>query len=185
MGIVKQPDANTVELAGTIRQRMAELQEAFPTGLQYHIAADTSVYIEENIRDLQWTIAAATSLVILVVLAFLRSGRGTFVVAMAIPTSLLIGLAVINLLGLPLQDRPSFFVGLLPHLQELRARTGRPHWIVVDEAHHLLPASWDPATLTLSQELHSMAFITVHPDQLAPAVLSAIDTLLTVSLPGL
>ena len=52
--------------------------------------------------------------------------------------------AVVNLLGPSPEDRPAFFDELLPRLLELRARTGRPHWIVVDEAHHLLPASWSP-----------------------------------------
>ena len=42
---------------------------------------------------------------------------------------------VVNLIGLPLADRPPFFLTLLPRLLEMRARTGRPHWIVVDEAH--------------------------------------------------
>src|SRR5262249_12006236 len=50
--------------------------------------------------------------------------------------------AVVNLIGMPVADRPPFFLGLLPRLLELRARTGRPHWLIVDEAHHLLPASW-------------------------------------------
>jgi HAD-superfamily hydrolase, subfamily IIB len=31
--------------------------------------------------------------------------------------------AVVNLIGLPLHDRPAFFVGLLPRLQELRVKT--------------------------------------------------------------
>lgn len=88
--------------------------------------------------------------------------------------------SVINLLGVPLQDRPAFFAGLLPRLQELRARTGRPHWTVVDEAHHLLPSSWDPASLTVSQKIENMVFITVHPDQVSPAILSAIDILVVV-----
>ncbi|HAX80096.1 MAG TPA: phosphoglycolate phosphatase, partial [Cyanobacteria bacterium UBA11372] len=48
--------------------------------------------------------------------------------------------AVVNLLGIPLKDRPGFFAQLLPQLQEMRSRVGRPHWIVVDEAHHLMPA---------------------------------------------
>ncbi len=52
--------------------------------------------------------------------------------------------AVINLVGLPITQRPSFFVALLPRLQEMRVRTGRPHWLIVDEAHHLLPATWEP-----------------------------------------
>ncbi|MGH7999020.1 MAG: HAD-IIB family hydrolase [Brasilonema sp.] len=87
---------------------------------------------------------------------------------------------VVNLLGIALADRPAFFAELLPQLQELRARTGRPHWIVVDEAHHLIPSSWNPASLTLPQELDGLMLITVHPDQVAPAALSLVDTIITV-----
>lgn len=87
---------------------------------------------------------------------------------------------VVNLIGLPLQDRPSFFVGLLPRLQEMRAKTGRPHWIVVDETHHLLPSGWEPAPLTMSQHSASMMFITVHPDQVAHAVLRDIDVVIAL-----
>jgi len=43
-------------------------------------------------------------------------------------------------LGIELEHRPAFFQTLLPQFQELRARTGRPHWVVVDEAHHLRKA---------------------------------------------
>lgn len=88
--------------------------------------------------------------------------------------------SVINLLGVPLQDRPAFFAELLPRLQELRTRTGRPHWTVVDETHHLLPSSWDPASLTVSQKIEGMLLITVHPDQISSAILSAIDILVVV-----
>ncbi|OUL35569.1 hypothetical protein BV372_10820 [Nostoc sp. T09] len=87
---------------------------------------------------------------------------------------------VVNLLGIALQDRPAFFAELLPVLLELRSRTGRPHWIVVDEAHHLIPVSWNPASLTLPQQLKGMMLITVHPDQVASAGLSLVDTILTV-----
>jgi HAD superfamily hydrolase (TIGR01484 family) len=87
---------------------------------------------------------------------------------------------VANLLGISLDHRPAFFQGLLPQLQEKRARSGRPHWVVVDEAHHLMPASWDPATLTLPQELRGMLLITVHPNSIAPAVLKSVDLVLAV-----
>src|SRR5439155_27015130 len=83
--------------------------------------------------------------------------------------------AVVNLLGLPLADRPAFFSALLPRLQEMRARTGRPHWLIVDEAHHLLPASWDHAAQILPQTVAGVAMITVHPDWVAPAVLASVD----------
>jgi hypothetical protein len=54
----------------------------------------------------------------------------------------------INLLGIPLSERPDFFAQLFPRLQALRARTGGPGWIVIDEAHHLLPESWGLAPFT-------------------------------------
>ncbi len=88
--------------------------------------------------------------------------------------------AVINLLGIALERRPAFFTSLLPRLLELRARTGRPHWIVVDEAHHLMPANWTPAPQTLPQEIGGMLYITVHPEAVAPAVLQSVNLLLSV-----
>lgn len=89
-------------------------------------------------------------------------------------------IAVVNLVGLPLTERPSFFLALLPRLQELRVRTGHPHWLAIDEAHHLMPADWEPAALTLPQELAGMLLLTVHPDQVSPAVLGRIDTIIAV-----
>jgi hypothetical protein len=79
---------------------------------------------------------------------------------------------VVNLLELPLQDRPGFLTAFLAHLHELRARTGRPHWLVADEAHHLLPATWQPAAPALTAAVPGLLLITVHPEQVAPTVLA-------------
>jgi hypothetical protein len=87
---------------------------------------------------------------------------------------------VVNLLGLPLQERAGFFTGFLAHLHELRARTGRPHWLAADEAHHLLPAPWQPATPALTSALPGLLLITVHPDQVAPRVLAAVELVIAV-----
>lgn len=86
----------------------------------------------------------------------------------------------VNLVGLPLAERPPFFAALLPKLQELRARTGRPHWLIVDEAHHVLPASWNPAPATIPQELTGTILTTVHVDQVAPAAVKPADTIIAV-----
>jgi hypothetical protein len=88
--------------------------------------------------------------------------------------------AVVNLVGLSLQDRPGFFLTLLSRLQELRSRTGRPHWLVIDEAHHLLPANWRPASLTLPQELAQTIFITVHPNQLALPAVTSVEMVIAI-----
>ncbi len=87
---------------------------------------------------------------------------------------------VVNLLGLGLDKRPAFFSRLLPGLQDLRSRTGRPHWIVVDEAHHLLPAPSDLVSVTLPRTLSGMLLVTVHPEHVAPAVLSSIDVVVAI-----
>jgi len=86
----------------------------------------------------------------------------------------------VNLLGVPLADRPSVFMSFLARIQELRAKTGRPHWIIIDEAHHLLPATLDSASLTIPKELTSFALVTVHPDQVARAILTSTNGLIAV-----
>ena len=88
--------------------------------------------------------------------------------------------AIINLLGVGLEHRPAFFKELLPALLKLRLETGRPHWIVIDETHHLLPSDWAPTPATLPQELSGLMLITVHPDGVAPAILASADTVIAI-----
>ena len=87
---------------------------------------------------------------------------------------------VVNLVGLRLVDRPQFFDVLLPRLQELRARVGRPHWVIVDEAHHLLPSSSEPVSSALAHKLHGMVFITIHPDHVVRWVMSQVSDIAIV-----
>lgn len=89
--------------------------------------------------------------------------------------------AVVNLLGVPLADRPGYFAQLLPRLREVHARTGRPHWLVIDEAHHLLPADQERSAETAEQlPARGVLGITVHPGAVAPAALANVGTLLVI-----
>jgi len=88
--------------------------------------------------------------------------------------------AVLTLLDMRLEDRPAFLQRLLPRLLELRAATARPHWIVIDEAHHLLPSKWQPSEALLPAQLRNTVLVTVHPDDVAPSVLNLVDTLIVV-----
>ena len=87
---------------------------------------------------------------------------------------------VANLLGVSMEHRPALFDTLLMRLQELRAWSGHPHWIVVDETHHLMPPAWDPARMVRPQELHGMLLITVHPEHVAPPALASVDTVIAL-----
>jgi hypothetical protein len=82
---------------------------------------------------------------------------------------------VVNLVGIPIEDRPAFFARLLPQLEAMRLRTGRPHWIVVDESHHMFPSESHPHSAQLAPESTNLVLITVHPDRVSPSVLRHIN----------
>jgi HAD superfamily hydrolase (TIGR01484 family) len=87
---------------------------------------------------------------------------------------------VANLLAIDPDDRPRFLARFLPEIAKLRSETGRPHWIVLDEVHHCLPAEWDPAPITLPRRLPAVIAVTVHPDQVSPRFLETVDTVVGV-----
>jgi len=89
---------------------------------------------------------------------------------------------VVNLMGVKVDDRPSFLAQLLPSLLEMRVRTGRPHWIIIDEVHHMFPTDWNTA-VTLPQSVNGILMITVHPDHVAASILALIDTIIVVKSP--
>jgi hypothetical protein len=62
----------------------------------------------------------------------------------------------------------------------MRLRTGRPHWILVDEAHHMLSSERSPVPAEISNDLNNMIFVTVHPDRILPVALKKVDTVITV-----
>jgi len=87
---------------------------------------------------------------------------------------------VISMTGMAISDRPPYFLELFSKLLQMRSRLGRPHWLVLDEAHHLLPADWLPPTGLLPDNLKSMVLITVHPDMLSSAILQRMDSMIAV-----
>ncbi|MCC8404041.1 HAD hydrolase family protein [Paraburkholderia sp. MMS20-SJTN17] len=86
----------------------------------------------------------------------------------------------VNLLRVPPPDRPAFCANLLLQVQRLRTRTGRPHWLVFEEAHHLFPAVWAGANQAIPEALETALAVTVSPEQLAPALLRQVDTVLAM-----
>jgi hydroxymethylpyrimidine pyrophosphatase-like HAD family hydrolase/DNA polymerase III delta prime subunit len=86
----------------------------------------------------------------------------------------------VNMLGVPLRDRPAFYADLLPRLAGLRARLGHPHWIVVDEAHHLMPRELAHLPIRDLADVGSLLMITVHPESLSPLALRLVDTVVAV-----
>ena len=87
---------------------------------------------------------------------------------------------VINTQGLKVGERPAFFAELLPQVAAIRAKTGRPHWLLIDEAHHLLPAPHDNVGQILSEDIPAAIFITVHPEAVSPTALRSVETVVAL-----
>jgi HAD superfamily hydrolase (TIGR01484 family) len=87
---------------------------------------------------------------------------------------------VVCLTGTPISDRPQQFVDLFAKLLKMRAQVGRPHWLVIDEVHHVMPAEWEPPNNLLPERLTSMLLITVHPELLSREVLERVTDVIAV-----
>lgn len=87
--VQKQSGANTVSIAQKVNDMMPELQKTLPPDVQLSLVMDTSTFIKDSINSLTETILLAILFVVIVVLFFLGRWRATFIVAIAIPISLI------------------------------------------------------------------------------------------------
>jgi len=85
---------------------------------------------------------------------------------------------VVSTLALDPAARVQLFGELLPFIQQLRSSTGRPYWMVVDEAHYMLPhcAAWPPGFLANMGAI----IVALDFDQVCPSLLDAVDVLVTL-----
>ncbi len=86
--------------------------------------------------------------------------------------------ATVDLCRLRPGDRQAFFTRALARLGELGATTGRPHLLALNAAHELLPAAGAAAPPAAALIAGSLLLVTAQPEQLAGAMLSAVDTVI-------
>ncbi|MDX2473025.1 MAG: efflux RND transporter permease subunit [Candidatus Krumholzibacteria bacterium] len=99
LGIVKQKQASTLDVAEAVRGAIPELQTLLPVGMQIDMAFDSSDFIQASVDEVKKTIIIAMCLVVLVVLVFLKSLRATVIPILAIPVSIIGAFSVAFALG--------------------------------------------------------------------------------------
>ncbi|MEJ2594392.1 MAG: efflux RND transporter permease subunit [bacterium] len=99
IAIYQQPGSNAVEVATNIRERMNELSDSFPEGIDYEVSLDTTTAITAGIKEIFVTLIVALVLVILVVFVFIQDWRATLIPTFAIPVSLVGAFILFPLLG--------------------------------------------------------------------------------------
>ncbi len=102
--IYQSPGSNALQTADLIRERMTELKERFPEGLDYGIVYDTTPFIDESIHEVFKALRDAIVLVGIVVLVFLQSWRATLIPLIAVPVAIVGTFAVMAGIGFSLNN---------------------------------------------------------------------------------
>ncbi|MEN8163646.1 MAG: efflux RND transporter permease subunit, partial [Acidobacteriota bacterium] len=112
LGVAPRSGANLVDVNRGAIERMRELEAEFPEGLSWDVAFDGAEYVENSISNVQFDIAYGAVLAILVVFVFLRSWRSTFIVSLAIPTSLIATFGFMRAFGFSLNNMTTLALAL-------------------------------------------------------------------------
>ncbi len=97
--IYLQSNANALETAEAVKNKLEELSKRFPDGIVYDIPYDTTVFVKESINEVVHTFAEAIILVVLVVYIFLQNMRATLIPVLAVPVSIIGAFAGMYALG--------------------------------------------------------------------------------------
>jgi len=106
--IYAQPGANSLDVDHAVLGTMKNLQQDFPSGVDYKIIYDPTIFIGKSVDEVITTIFEAILLVVLVVFLFLQNWRATIIPVVAIPISLLGSFSVLYLCGISLNNLSLF-----------------------------------------------------------------------------
>jgi HAE1 family hydrophobic/amphiphilic exporter-1 len=109
-GVVGLPTANALDVRQGVGAELERLSRAFPPGMEYRIAFDTTTVVEQSINEVIKTLLEAGVLVVLVLFVFLQSWRATLIPALTIPVSLIGSFAFVNLLGFSINTLTLFAI---------------------------------------------------------------------------
>jgi hydrophobe/amphiphile efflux-1 (HAE1) family protein len=108
MAIFQLPGSNALAISQSARERMVELKQKFPEGVDYAIAYDPTVFVDKSIDAVIHTLIEAILLVVLVVVIFLQTWRASIIPLAAVPVSLIGTFAVMHALGFSINNLSLF-----------------------------------------------------------------------------
>lgn len=117
MDVVKQSGANTVTVADSIKQKLALMQTALPSGVKIEIVDDNSADIRSSVNNVEETMIEGCLLAVLVIFLFLRGLGSTAISAVALPTSIITTFAALKFMDFTINTMTlmglSLSIGLL------------------------------------------------------------------------
>ena len=106
--INQRPGSNAIATVEKITDKMKELSQNFPPGLEYNIVYNPTEFVEQSINEVIKTMIEAVVLVVFVILVFLQSWRASIIPILAIPISLIGTFAVMQGFGFSLNNLTLF-----------------------------------------------------------------------------
>jgi hydroxymethylpyrimidine pyrophosphatase-like HAD family hydrolase len=88
----------------------------------------------------------------------------------------------LDMSGLDREEKIRATARFLHAVQRLRTETGAPHWVIIDEAHHVFPPGGSPAQEMFDFEWTGVCLITNEPQLVAPEVLRVARHVFSTSL---
>jgi multidrug efflux pump len=138
IGITKQSTANPLDLSRDAHKEIELINQNLPAGMKLNVSYDSSVFIQESINSVYYTVAEAIILVVLVIFFFLRSVRASLIPIVTIPISLigafgimyafgfsintLTLLAMVLAIGLVVDDAIVVLENIFRHMEEGKTR---------------------------------------------------------------
>jgi hydroxymethylpyrimidine pyrophosphatase-like HAD family hydrolase len=89
---------------------------------------------------------------------------------------------VLDLSALSRADKVEYAIRALATVAAVRATSGLPHWVIIDEAHHIFPADGSPATELLRQDRDPLCLITLGAGDLAAELRAVPDAIASTDL---
>jgi multidrug efflux pump len=108
LAIFQLPDANALETADRVKEKLDDLKRSFPEDLTWEVGFDTTPYTQESIREVVKTLRDAIILVAVVVLLFLQNWRSALIPLTAVPVAVLGTFAAMALFGFSLNNLTLF-----------------------------------------------------------------------------
>ncbi|MEM1406872.1 MAG: efflux RND transporter permease subunit [Bacteroidota bacterium] len=87
--LTPQPGTNNLEISEEFYERLENIRKNLPGDIETQISFDNTEYITESIAEVEQTIYIAFGLVALIIFAFLRDWRTTFIPIITVPISLI------------------------------------------------------------------------------------------------
>ena len=104
LNIQRQPGANVIQVVDNIKKLLPDLQATLPSAIEVAVLTDRTTTIRASVSDVEFELALAVGLVVLVIFLFLRNLPATVIPSLSVPLSIVGTLAVMYLLGFSLDN---------------------------------------------------------------------------------